>query len=402
MAPPARRPGLGLLYAATLCNFTAFGSYFSSIQLYVEDELGGSRSSVGLAVGAFSLSALCVRLFVGRRIDAVGRRPFLVGALSLLALSSLAFLVAESVPVVVGLRLLQGLAGGTFYTTAAAVATDLAPPERRASAIARFSLFLYGGFAAGPALAELVIRHFGFPPVWLLAAALGAVGATCVWLLPETGRAAMAARAGAGPGPRRLLHPAAVVPGIVLMTTGMGYASITGFSSLYGRHVGLESTGLLYVTFAVTIFSVRLVAGRLADTIGRLAVAFPGLCSCAAGLAVLSLLQRPGTAFVGVAAFGAGFALVFPALMAFTVDRVEDHERGEALGTFTAFMDVGTGAGAYLVGAIADRAGFGAAYGTPALLCAAGAVLLGRVARQYRTVNHVSSAAASSSPPTIR
>lgn len=402
MPDAGRRPGLGLLYAATLCNFTAFGSYFSSIQLFVEDELGGSRSSVGLAVGAFSISALCVRLVVGRRIDAVGRRPFLIGALALLAVSSLAFLVVDSVPAVVALRLLQGFAGGTFYTTAAAVATDLAPPERRASAIARFSLFLYAGFATGPALAELVIREVGFTPVWLLAASLGAIGATCVWLLPETGHAAMAARADAGKGPRRLLHPAAIAPGLVLMTTGMGYASITGFSSLYARHVGLESSGLLYVTFAVTIFSVRLVAGRLADRVGRLAVAFPGLCSCAVGLGVLSLLQRPATAVLGVALFGAGFALVFPALMAFTVDRVPDHERGEALGTFTACMDVGTGAGAYLVGSIADRAGFGAAYGTPALLCTAGALLLGRVARQNRTVNHVSSAAASSSPPMIR
>lgn len=386
------RPGLRLLYGATLCNFTAFGSYFSSIQLYVEDELGGGRASVGLAVGAFSLSALCVRPFVGRRIDAVGRRPFLLAALTLLAVSSLGFLVATSIPAVVALRLLQGFAGGTFYTTAAAVATDLAPPRHRAAAIAKFSLFLYAGVATGPALAELVIREWGFTPVWLLAAGLGAAGATCVWLLPETGRSAMATRAELGPATRRLLHPAAIGPGIVLMTTGMGYSSITGFSALYGRHVGLESSGLLYVVFAATIISVRLVSGALADAVGRVAVALPGLVLGAVGLAVLSLLQRPVSAFLGVAAFGAGFALVFPALMAFTVDRVPDHERGEALGSFTAFMDLGTGAGAYLVGAIADRAGFGAAYATPAVLCAAGALLLTRLARAPLAASPASSA----------
>jgi hypothetical protein len=66
-----------------------------------------------------------------------------------------------------------------------------------------------------------------------------------------------------------------------------------------------------------------------------------------------------------VAVFGAGFSLIF-----------------------TAFMDLGTGGGAYLIGLIgligliADRAGFGAAYGFPAVLCLAGAILLVRLARQ--------------------
>jgi predicted MFS family arabinose efflux permease len=103
---------------------------------------------------------------------------------------------------------------------------------------------------------------------------------------------------------------------------------------------------------------------------------FLTVLAAAAGLGVLAVLQEPAFAFVGVGAFGAGFALIFPALMALTVDRVADHERGEALGSFTAFMDIGSGGGAYLIGAIADSAGFGWAYGTPALLCVAGGGLL--------------------------
>lgn len=61
--------------------------------------------------------------------------------------------------------------------------------------------------------------------------------------------------------------------------------------------------------------------------------------------------------------------------------RVPDHERGEVLGSFTAFLDIGMGGGAYLIGAIADAAGFGAAYATPAVLCLVGAALLGVIGR---------------------
>lgn len=376
--------GLRILYAATLCNFTAFGIFYAAIQLYVKDELHADQGAVGLAVGAFSISALVVRPWVGRNIDVRGRRPFLIGALTLLALSSLGFLVAHSVAVVVLLRLIQGAAGGAFYTTAAATATDLAPSDRLAGAIARFSLFLYAGIAIGPSIAELVVDRVGFTALWFVPATLATIGIACVRMLPESGTSAIARRAELGASPRRLLHPAAIGPGLVLMTTGMGYASITGFSSLYARHIELSSPGLLYAVFAITVIGGRVVSGPLADRSDRTTISLVGIILAAAGLGTLAAVQEPTAAFVGVAAFGAGFALIFPALMAFTVDRVDDHERGEALGSFTAFMDMGTGGGALLIGRLADDFGFGVAYGTPAVLCAIGAVLLVGLGRRHR------------------
>ncbi|HEX7169045.1 MAG TPA: MFS transporter, partial [Acidimicrobiales bacterium] len=85
---------------------------------------------------------------------------------------------------------------------------------------------------------------------------------------------------------------------------------------------------------------------------------------------------RPVAAFVGVALFGAGHALIFPALMAHTVDLVPDNERGEALGSFTACFDIGASTGGYLVGFVADQAGFRAAWATPGALCLVGLVVL--------------------------
>jgi MFS family permease len=374
-----RRHRLRLLYVATLGNFLAAGLFFAAIPLYVDQELDGSRAAVGLSVGAFSISAVFLRPLIGRGIDRRGRRPFLVTGLVLWVLSALAFFVAVSIPSVVVIRLVQGFAGGCFYTTAAAVATDLAPEEERASAIAKFSLFLYAGFALGPAIGESLIAGPGFPAAWLTAAALAGMGLLAVLLLPETGSAAMAVqaeRAEEGIPRRTFLHPAAVAPGIVLACAAVGYSSITVFSPLYAREIGLSSSSALYATFAVTIILVRLLSLLFVDRVGRTAIALPGLALACFGLTLMALVPEPVAAFPGVACFGAGFALVFPALMAFTVDRVPDYERGEVLGSFTAFMDIGSGLGGYLVGWVADVAGFQWAYATPAVLCGVGFLLL--------------------------
>ena len=114
----------------------------------------------------------------------------------------------------------------------------------------------------------------------------------------------------------------------MLLTGGIGYAAVTGFGSLYARHVDI-SGGLLYAVFAFTVIGVRLVSGALADARGAVGVALPGLVLSAAGLLTMAVLQQPIPAIVGVAVFGVGFALVFPSLMAFAVGRVPDHERGE-------------------------------------------------------------------------
>jgi MFS family permease len=317
-------------------------------------------------------------------MDAVGRAWFLRGAPVLIAVSAVGLLFADALWSVIALRLLQGLAGASFYTSAATVATDLAPLDKRADYISRFSLFLYAGFAAGPALGEVLIESRGYAWAWWAAVASALVAFAIALNVPETRRPDEADEPERTPAKRRWVHPAAIGPGMVLLTVAVGYTAISSFMPLYARSIGMGSSGGLYAAFALTILVVRLVSGRLADRFGRAAVAFPGLVCGAVGMFLLAGIQRPAAAFAGVAFFGAGHALIFPALMALTVDRVPDRERGEALGSFTACFDVGASTGGYLVGFVADQAGFRAAWATPGFLCVLGMVALFFMARDHR------------------
>ena len=211
-APTAARAGrpLRLVYAVTFCQFAAIGMYLTGIQLFVRDELVSSKAAVGLAVGAFSITAVLSRPIVGRGVDARGRKPFLYLGLSLLVVSSLGFLFAHSLVAVVALRLVQGVNGACVYTCVAAMATDLAPLDKRASAIARMSLFQYAGIALGPSIASLLIHHESYDAVWLLAAAFGVVGLAVASRLPESGTDSMARRAELGRVPRRLIRKSVV------------------------------------------------------------------------------------------------------------------------------------------------------------------------------------------------
>lgn len=391
------------LEGAAVFVYLALGALFSAGPRYVTEELGGSRAVAGFSVSIFFLTAIVTRPIVGRLLDRSGRRPFVVVPPFLLAALMLALHGAHWVPVVLVIRAVQGIAGSAFYVAAVTMSTDLSPPDRRASAVARLSIAIYLGFAVGPALGEVLV-DLGTGWAWTVLGGVLVVGGLVAVTLPETRPAptrpgptrpgpadgdvtavvaASAPGVAGGPaGTARFLHPAAVLPGLALLGLGVAYASITAHSALYARSIGLDSSGLLYATFAISILVVRLFSGRVADEVGPARVMAPGTASVALGAGVLAVFALPLTAVIGVALIGIGWAIVFPAVTAWLALSVADDERGGALGSLIAFMDVGQAAGGYLVGAVADRAGFGWGYAVPALLCTGSTVLLGSLARR--------------------
>lgn len=358
---------LARLFGATFCHFVGMGMYIAAVPLFVHFELGASRTIVGLAVGSFFPGAILMRPIIGSGLDSWGRRPFVLLATGIATLTSLLFFFATTVWFVIVLGLLRGFVGAAFYTGAATIATDLGPRKRRAEVIALFSLFLYGGFAIGPGIGEWLAEDFGFGVVWVSAAAISAVAFILAAGLPETLKLTDEEEV---PGGRFGLHRAGLAPGLVLLGAAAGYTAITGFAPLYAREIGLGSSGGLYATFSLTILGFRLLTRKLGDRYARLNVALPGLALNTLGLMTLALFPYPTAAYASVAVFGIGFALLFPALMAFTADRVPESQRGSAMTTFTMFFDFGALIGTYIVGLLAERLGFGAGFGLPAVMCA--------------------------------
>src|SRR6185503_2214515 len=120
-------PAFVALSVADLAYFTANGVVFFALPLYVVGPVGSDAAGAGIAFGAFGVTALVCRPFAGRLTDTVGRRPLLVGGALLPH--------AQTVAVVVALRLLQGVAEAAFFVASFAALLDLPPPARVGEAL---------------------------------------------------------------------------------------------------------------------------------------------------------------------------------------------------------------------------------------------------------------------------
>jgi MFS family permease len=369
--PLTGRGQLRLVSGVTLAYFTTFGLFLAALQRYVTEDLGLGAGTVGLTVGSFAVSALVVRPLLGRQIDRRGRRRFMLGALGLHLIVALAFPFAGSAAVVIVLRLVQGAGHAALYVALTSMAVDLAPPERRASEVSRLSLYLYAGLGVGPPLAEWLVPRIGFDGTWLAAAGILLAALLAGSRIAETADRTVALRPRRSDGRAAPLLPAGVLaPGLMVLFPAVGYAAVVGFATLYAESLDMgDRAGVLYTGFAATILAVRIVAGGLADRFGGMAIVLPGLAMSVGGLLALALVATPTGATVGVVVFGAGFALIFPALLTMSVTAVPDGQRAEAVASFTMFTDVGIGGGSYLVGLLIATSGYPAAFGAAALGC---------------------------------
>jgi len=361
-----------LTVASAAAYFTGLGVVAPVLPQYIEDVLGGGGAEVGVAVGAFALSAAVLRPWVGRVGDEHGRRVLVVGGALVAGVSVLGYGLPGGLAVLVLMRLVSGAGEAAAFVGAATTAQDLAPPERRGQAASFFSIAVYGGLGVGPPLGDWVYSSHGARWAWAVAAACCFAGAVLGARLPRGGGHTPAPRL---KGLRSLLHPAGLRPGVILALGAAGFAGFASFVPLYVDDIGVSSPSPALVEYAVLVLAVRVFGSRLPDVLGPRTGPLAALALQTSGLLLLGLWAAPAGLYVATAVYASGVSLLYPSLFPWVVDAAPDVERSQAIATFTLFFDVSQGIGAPVLGAIVALTDNRGAFVGAALLSALGFVL---------------------------
>jgi MFS family permease len=157
------RPAWILFFGTFLNKFGGFVVPF--LVLFLTGQ-GYSYAEAGVAVGAYGVGNLAASLLGGHLADRLGRRNTIVlsmfsGAVMLLLLSQ-----AHSLPAIIALTALTGLASELYRPACSALLTDLIAPNQRVTAFAALRMAFNAGFAFGPAMAGFLAAYGYF---WLFA-----------------------------------------------------------------------------------------------------------------------------------------------------------------------------------------------------------------------------------------
>ncbi len=141
-------------------------------------ELGASTRGLQWIVDAYNLAFAALVLAGGTVGDKFGRRGTLIAGLALFAASSVAAALCTSTGLLIGARLVMGIASALIYPTTLAIITDtFREPRQRAAAIGVWGAVTGLGVAIGPVLGGALLESFWWGSLFLALAPIAMVAA---------------------------------------------------------------------------------------------------------------------------------------------------------------------------------------------------------------------------------
>ena len=342
--------------------FIYIGMLVPIVPLFIEGPLERGEFGIGLTIAAFAGAAILARPFLGRIADRHGRRVLLVGGSLLAGLAGIASgQVTEFWQLLIS-RSVMGIGEAAVFVGAATLIADLSPRDRRAEGASYFSVAVFGGIGIGPTIGEWLLDDTQFERAFAVAGSFALLAAAVAMLAPARVAPLDAVEetiASAAPtsGRRRIMHPAAVMPGVVLASGVAAFSTFGAFIPDYSREVGLATSGGLFAVYSLTSLLVRIFGATLPERLGPRRAVTIALGSVGVGLTILALVPTVAALWVASALVGLGIAFNYPSLLALTVNRASDSDRAWAISSFTMFFEVGSVFGGLVIGGFAQAVG---------------------------------------------
>lgn len=331
-------------------------------------QLGFGEFEIGLLVGAFFIGRVLLQFPLGVLSDQIGRRLIIWVSLLLFTIATVAYALTTEISLMIGFRMLQGVASSAFVVTSQSFINDLTPAHLRGLANGVMGSAINIGVIAGPILGGILSEAYNLRmPFWVG----GALGLLCVFMtlkLPKSANlpdlpvvderiALFKSRL------RRMLAVVLSKPAFML--------SLVHFLQMMG--LGIVMTAAPLMTAQALGWSANEIAlalalggalaailspwlGSLSDRLGRTWVMAGGLLFMAAEGLVLFL--HPGTvATMAALAIGGGSApAYYNALYSLQGDATSPRERGALTGFVGSFGEWGSIIGSSLITPLVWRA----------------------------------------------
>lgn len=338
-------------------------------------------ATIGRLPASSGFVSLCLALPIGLLSDRIGRRRVIVGGIFAFALGMFCVGVAQGLPLLLVGCLLFGAAGVSTFPIGAALLGDVTTPGQRALAFGLYTTAMGVGFTIGPLVGGQLAERAGTEVAFIVGAIIALTAGTLALLILPRPRPD-AANAGAGCSLRGILalarrsDLALACLGTLLMSWTFNGA-ISTFFPLYGEALGLSAAtiGALFALRALVSAFGRLPNGILARALGNQSVMLAALVVDA--LAMLALAFAHQTWLLAVLLIGEGLAFggYLVAGQTFVADRTTVENRGTAVGLYAMAGSIGATAAPAGLGAVADRWGLAATFGTTSALLAVGIVV---------------------------
>lgn len=356
-------------------NGVIFFLLMSTVGVFVSERFNVSASIAGLTASIFIVSSSLSRIETGRALsNKDGKKILFFGLIFCLIISVLYFFV-KNVTILIIVRFLHGISSGIASTAAGTMIAYVIPLERRAEGIGNFMSSGMLASAIGPFIGIMLIKNGSLTPIYVLCLILGAASIAFGFMInmPKKDTEIFVK-------PQQKINKLklsdffekrALPISLLIFLTCLSYSSIMTYLPMYAKAINMASIASIYFIFhaAGAIFT-RPAIGRLMDKRGANIVTYPVLIIFSIGMFIVSRAQTPFVLLFGALLIGFGLGNMNSIGQTIAIQNMPSNRIGMATSTFYIFMDMGLGAGPYILGLLIPVVSFRGIYIISSILLA--------------------------------
>ncbi|AFS83252.1 MFS transporter [Candidatus Nitrosopumilus sediminis] len=345
-----------------LVNITGFiigisyGLHGPILPVFAKNIIGATYSELGLIGLTNFIPYMFIPLFVGILLDRINNGYLLTLGAAINSASIYLLSIAQSVPEIMGFRIMTGIAHAFFWPPCEAIISNESSEKNRVKHISWFTMFFVIGFMVGPLLGTAFLEGFDITYRILFQIAAFILAAAIISSL-------LASKKNIKKHQERFTFSSIKemkrFPEVIILLI-FGTSSFGIILTIYPAFLndsGMSATDILilYFVFGISRVVSLAFAGKLARKTSQTLIA--GTIAVSTGLAISMVADSIITFGIALVLMGFGFSIFFPLTLEIILSKTRKKISGKIIGAFETVFGMGWAIGPTIGGPITQSFG---------------------------------------------
>ncbi|MDE7375786.1 MAG: MFS transporter [Muribaculaceae bacterium] len=361
------------------CNFLLFFAFYlltPLLPIYLDEQFGTNKDTIGLVLSGYVVATLLVRPFSGFVVDTFDRKTVLIICFLAFFICFSGYIGAGTLLMFAIVRTLHGIPFGATTVANSTVAIDVLPSERRNEGLGYYGLSNNIAMAVAPSVG-IYIYHAtqNFTLLFWLSLALAFLGFLCSTRVRLPRREKVAAKPVLSLD--HFFLGRAWLLAVNILFFGLCWGIMSNYVAIYGKQeLGItDGTGIFFMILSGGLVLSRLFGAKSLRAGKMTRNASVGVVLSMVGYGFFAFVATPWSYYLAALLIGLGNGQMYPAFLNMFVKMARHDQRGTANSSILISWDLGMGIGILLGGFIAEMAGFAAAFRVVAMMQCAGMLI---------------------------
>ena len=352
---------LVLVYITGLLIGISYGLHGPLLPLFAKNVIGASYAELGIIGFANFIPYIFFPLFVGIFLNRFNNGFLLSIGVIINSASIYLLSIAQSVPEIMGFRIITGVAHAFFWPPCEAIISNVSKGKTRVRNIATFTGFFTTGFMIGPLFGSILIENFDatYRIIFEIAAYVLAAALVSSLVLSKN-RTIIKHEKFSFSSLKEIAKFPYVIMLLIYCTASFGIILSIYPAFLNDRAMTIVDVEILFFVFGISRILTLAVAGKLAKhTSLTLIIA---IFSISIGLGISFFVETIIEFAIALILLGFGFSIFFPLTLEIILTKTRRVISGTMIGAYETTFGIGWASGPITAGLISQFFGNDAPY----------------------------------------